>query len=224
MSTHDLRKGGRWAHDLARQLAETHFGLIAVLPENSSSAWLNFEAGAISKWVESSNVAPVLFGLQASELRGPLAQFQATVFSKDDFVRLLISIASSIGKPAAEAKIERAIDFSWPVLKDRVDAVLRMPVHFQEYATAGVAGDGGEGSSLSEEKAAIVTQIGTSNDNYMDEKEVVAAVNMKRAKVQLLLGELVQAGYLSTEHVPMVGECYQVAPRGSKYLIERGLI
>src|SRR6185503_7320009 len=102
---------------------------MVVLPENSNSAWLNFEAGAISKWVESSNVAPVLFGLQASELRGPLAQFQATVFSRDDFVRLLIAIASSIGKPAAEAPIERALDFSWPVLQDRVDAVLGKPAN-----------------------------------------------------------------------------------------------
>jgi hypothetical protein len=221
MSAQDLRKGGRWSHDLARQLSETHFGIIVVLPENQHSAWLNFEAGAISKWVEFANVAPVLFGVEASELRGPLAQFQATVFSKDDFVRLLTSIASAIGKPAAEATIARTLEFSWSVLLERIGAVLRVPAPLQESSDVEAASNG---NSLSEEKAAIIVQIGTSNDNFMTEQEVVQAVQMKRAKAQLLLGELVQAGYLSTERAPMIGDCYRVAGKGTKFLIERELI
>jgi hypothetical protein len=220
MSAHDLRKGGRWAHDLARQLSETHFGLIIVLPENQHSAWLNFEAGAISKWVEFGNVAPVLFGLEASELRGPLSQFQATAFSKDDLVRLLTSVASAAGKPRDEATIARALDFSWPALLDRVGAILKMSAPFQEAPAEEV----NDGNPLSEEKTAIIIKIGTSSDNFMTEQEVVDGIQMRRAKAQLFLGELVQAGYLTTEHAPMIGVCYRVASKGTKYLLEQGLI
>jgi hypothetical protein len=221
MSANDLRKGGRWAHDLASQLSETHFGLIVVLPENQQSPWLNFEAGAISKWVEFANVAPVLFGLEAAELRGPLTQFQATVFSKADFVRLLTSIASATGKPATESTIERALDFSWPVLLDRVGVILKMPAPLQEPSATDAASGG---NSVSEEKSALIIRIGSSNDNLMTEEGIVQAFKMKRAKAQLLLGELVQAGYLSTEYTPMIGDCYRVIGKGTKYLIERGLI
>jgi hypothetical protein len=221
MSAHDLRKGGRWAHDLTHQLSETHFGLIVVLPENKNSAWLNFEAGAISKWVEFANVAPVLFGLEVSELTGPLAQFQGTVFTKEDFVRLLMSIASATGKPIVEVAIERTLNFSWSALLDRIGAILRMPVPMSESSSVDAVNDEG---ALDEEKAAVVIQIGTSSDNFMTEQDVVQAVQMKRAKVQLFLAELTQAGYLAVENAPMIGDCYRVIGKGVKYMMKRGLL
>jgi len=68
LSSEDIRKGSRWSLQLATELEATQFGLLVVVPENQGSPWLNFEAGAISKWVEHARVAPLLFGMSPSEL------------------------------------------------------------------------------------------------------------------------------------------------------------
>lgn len=223
MSTHDLTKGGRWLHELARELSETNFGLVVVLPENQNSSWLNFEAGAISKWVEFANVAPILFGMQVSELEGPLAQFQATIFSREDFKRLLITVASASGTPISEARIETSLAYSWDALRSRIGAVLEKSVPLIEAAQQR-GSDAGTAISLNDQQVSILAEVGKSQGNFMTESDLVKELRLNSARAQLLLGELVQAGYLSVEHVSMLGKCYRLAERGSRYLIDRGLI
>jgi hypothetical protein len=45
--------------------------------ENLTSPWIMFEAGAISKVVEEGLVCPIVFGINKTDLVGPLASFQA---------------------------------------------------------------------------------------------------------------------------------------------------
>jgi TIR domain-containing protein len=224
MSSEDIKKGRHWSQELATQLAETQFGLLVVLPENQGSAWLNFEAGAISKWLEFANVAPVLFSMPASQLHGPLAQFQATIFSKEDILKLLKSVSAVGGKTIIASNIERSLDFSWQALHDRIETVLKKPARPVNLNHADSATNAVENMPLSDEHVAILTRIGTSEGNFMTEKDITEALQMTRARVQLLLGELTQVGYLSAEHVSMLGTCYSVASKGTRYLIDQGLI
>lgn len=219
LSSEDIRKGGRWSHQLALELESTHFGLLIVLPENQASPWLNFEAGALSKWVEHASVAPLLFDLQPGDLRGPLAQFQATLFTRKDVLRLLTAIASATGSKIST--IEKALDFSWVAVESRVKTILQS-VRVEADDVAGTS----ESAlmSLSDEHTAVLTKVGTSNDNFMTEKDVTEALGITRAKAQMLLQELIGAGYLAVEHTPMIGNCYRATRRGTKYLIEQGVI
>jgi hypothetical protein len=82
VSSGNIRKGARWSDVLAEELKETQYGIICITRQNVMSPWINFEAGALSKMIGQSYVSPLLFDVEPSRLRGPLSQFQATVFDK----------------------------------------------------------------------------------------------------------------------------------------------
>lgn len=221
VSSEDIRKGKRWTGELAGQLEDTQFGIFVVLPENQASPWLNFEAGAISKWVSAANVAPLLFGMTASELSGPLAQFQATVFSKEDLIRLLNALNTATGESVAPAQLEKSIAFTWAGLSAQLQPLL-------DQIESKVPSEASEEQNyvlqLNSEHVKILTAIGTSEDNYMQLSEIVEAVNMKRARLEHYLDELTQAEYLSKKHVPMLGETYRAIAKGRKFLMDQGIL
>ena len=66
VSTEDIDKGTVWNAELSGQLSNVRFGIICVTPENASSPWLAFEAGAMSvnKGIGKQHVAPVLLGIE----------------------------------------------------------------------------------------------------------------------------------------------------------------
>src|SRR5579863_4546010 len=78
LSANDIDKGARWSADVASRLEKARFGIICLTPGNLHSDWILFEAGALSKTLQNSRVCPLLFGLQPADVKGPLAQFQAT--------------------------------------------------------------------------------------------------------------------------------------------------
>ncbi len=92
MSASDIEKGSRWSNDLAMHLENAQFGLICLTQENLKAPWLIFEAGALSKSIENSRVAPYLYGVSQAQLQGPLAQFQASIADKDSTLEVVKSI------------------------------------------------------------------------------------------------------------------------------------
>jgi hypothetical protein len=81
LSEADIDAGERWAQSVATELAASNFGIICVTSENITSPWVLFEAGALTKSLETSRVIPVLLDLEFSDVSGPLAQFQAEKLS-----------------------------------------------------------------------------------------------------------------------------------------------
>jgi hypothetical protein len=73
VSTKDIYAGSRWQMEIAAQLEATNFGIVCVTRANQSAPWLNFEAGALAKAVESSSVVPLAIGLSRpiSSCRSP---------------------------------------------------------------------------------------------------------------------------------------------------------
>lgn len=93
----EIEKGTRWSSDIAQHLEECSFGIACVTAENKEAPWLLFEAGALSKSVSEGKLAPVLFGLEQTDIqRSPLSQFQMTKFDRAEFLRLLQSINDSL--------------------------------------------------------------------------------------------------------------------------------
>ena len=56
----DIDKGARWSPDISEELENSSFGILCVTKESKDAPWLNFEAGALSKFVKRSRVAPFL--------------------------------------------------------------------------------------------------------------------------------------------------------------------
>jgi hypothetical protein len=124
VSSEDIEKGARWNTEISRELNDTDFGILCVTRDNFESAWLNFEAGALSKSVDASRVSPFLLGLRPAELVGPLSQFQATLPQLDDIVRLLKAINSASERPIDEARLVATVTKWWPELKARLQRAL----------------------------------------------------------------------------------------------------
>src|SRR5262249_46663848 len=77
LSSADIDKGSRWATDLSVRMEVSKAGIICLTPSNLRAEWILFEAGALSKTIKDTFVCPFLIDLKPTDLRGPLAQFQA---------------------------------------------------------------------------------------------------------------------------------------------------
>jgi hypothetical protein len=122
VSSQDIDKGARWSTDIAKELEDSSFGIVCITQENVQDAWLNFEAGALSKSVEKSRVCPFLFGVKRASVKGPALQFQSTVFEEDDVKKLLHSINSAMDTPCLEeGRLDSIYEVWWPKLKEKLD-------------------------------------------------------------------------------------------------------
>jgi hypothetical protein len=83
-----IESGSRWNLELARELSESSFGILCLTSDNLNSAWLLFEAGALTKHVEGRACGLLIGMLRPVDISGPLSQFQHRAFSRDDFYAL----------------------------------------------------------------------------------------------------------------------------------------
>lgn len=131
ISSENIDKGARWSDELMKQLNETSYGIICVTRQNMHAAWLNFEAGAISKAIERSSVSPFLFGFGCSQLDGPLEQFQFTqygkeeAFNREDIFKLVSSINNNLesAHQVPHERLRRQFDMWWDELKSKLDDI-----------------------------------------------------------------------------------------------------
>ena len=128
VSSEDIDKGARWSSDIAGELDSSSYGIICLTPDNLGAPWINFEAGALGKSVDKSRVSPVLFNLNKSDLKGPLVQFQATVFERDDVLKRMQSINGSLGDESLdEARLGKAFTTWWPELEGQLNGIAETP-------------------------------------------------------------------------------------------------
>lgn len=121
----DIEKGSRWAKEISGELAASQLGIICLTQDNQHSPWILFEAGALSKNLEESKVCPILFNFDATELKGPLASFQATKFTKEDIKKLLESINNSCNESKLEEKsLDETFEMWWPQLEGKIKEIL----------------------------------------------------------------------------------------------------
>jgi len=62
--------------------------------------WIPFESGALSKTINNTFVCTLLIDLEPSEVRGPLAQFQATRATRTELFELLSTLNNALGAAA----------------------------------------------------------------------------------------------------------------------------
>lgn len=119
VSSEDIDKGARWSTDIAKELANSSFGILCVTKDNIEAPWLLFEAGSLANKVDKGLVCPFLFDLKMAEIKeGPLLQFQTTVFEKDDVRKLLLSINKACGEAGLkEDLLEKSFEIWWPELE-----------------------------------------------------------------------------------------------------------
>lgn len=73
--------------------------------------------------MDESRVAPFLFGLAPTDVTGPLTQFQATRFDKDDVKKLVAGVNSALEEPLPQADLDRYFDRDWPHFEKAIRAI-----------------------------------------------------------------------------------------------------
>ena len=124
VSSEDIDKGARWSTDIAKELEDSTFGILCVTKENLDAPWLLFEAGALSKMMDKSSVCPFIFDLKRAEVRGPILQFQSTVFEKEDVRKLLSTLNKACGEfGLKEELLVKTFEVWWPTLNESLEAL-----------------------------------------------------------------------------------------------------
>jgi hypothetical protein len=121
----DIEKGARWGKDISQELEVSMFGIFCMTQENLTRPWIMFEAGALSKRVDSSRVCPLLFGVESTDLEGPLVQFQASPFSELEVKKLVRTMNAGLGEQRLDdAVLNSVFEMWWPKLNEKVSKTL----------------------------------------------------------------------------------------------------
>ena len=112
-SSDDIEKGERWDSRLTNELNASNFGIVCLTAENINAPWIHFEAGALSKKLDS-RVGTLIIDTKISDIKGPLSTFQATKLEENDMLKLLSSINSAQENALTEEKLKNSFKAFWP--------------------------------------------------------------------------------------------------------------
>lgn len=122
-SPEDIKKGENWDNRLTNELQDSKYGIVCLTPENVLAPWIHFEAGALSKTLDS-RVSTLMINVLTSEIKGPLSRFQATKLEKGDFYQLLVSINEASDNPISEKILQKSFDAIWDRLYENINKII----------------------------------------------------------------------------------------------------
>lgn len=123
-SPDDIGKGENWDNVLSKELNDCNFGIICLTPENVSAPWIHFEAGALAKTLDS-RLSSVMFGINTSDVKGPLSRFQNTKFEHDDFFKLLQDINDVSENPLKSEHLNYSFNALWEHLTKEIEPIIK---------------------------------------------------------------------------------------------------
>ena len=123
MSEHDIAAGSKWSEQISDVLENSNFGVICLTPDNQDAPWLLFEAGCLAKTGKIARVIPYLYGLSATDVRFPLAQFQSVDATKEGTLKLVQSLVASNEVNVPIERLEKVFLKWWPDLKENIEKV-----------------------------------------------------------------------------------------------------
>lgn len=126
ISADDIEKGSQWFGEIGKQFDETSVGILCLTADNTDAPWIHFEAGALSKGLSKSRVIPLLVNLKPSDIHGPLSNFNATLPTRDEMLKLVNTINAQRG-PAALApdRVLKAFHQWWGDFEQRFDRLIK---------------------------------------------------------------------------------------------------
>lgn len=123
-SPEDIQKGENWDSRLTKELEECKYGIVCLTKENVSAPWVHFEAGALSKSLDSHTSA-LMIDVVTSDIQGPLSRFQATRFEKDDFYKLVCGINDASDNKIAEKVLKNSFEAIWDKMETNIQDIIR---------------------------------------------------------------------------------------------------
>lgn len=125
MSSLGLDRGSLWYPEINDQLKDASIGIICLTNSNKEKPWILFEAGALAKGLSTARVCTFLIDLEYKDIKDPLAQFNATLPTKDDVKKLVITLNKYLGDKALKLKtLEQVFETYWPQFEEKFNKIL----------------------------------------------------------------------------------------------------
>jgi hypothetical protein len=128
LSGSDIDKGSRWNDVLKESLQASSCAIVCLTPESTSSVWVAFETGAVSRAAGSpenarTRIWTYLHGLTSKDIQlSPFASYQATFATESDTFKLVRSINGLSSDQVSEDSLKRRFDqMFWPNFSRVVD-------------------------------------------------------------------------------------------------------
>ena len=87
-SPEDIEKGDNWDKTISSELSECKYGIICLTSDNTSAPWINFEAGAIAKSLDSK-VTALMVNIKPSDIKGHCRVIRLPDLKEQTFFNLL---------------------------------------------------------------------------------------------------------------------------------------
>ena len=114
-SPEDIEKGDNWD--------KTIYGIICLTSDNTMAPWINFEAGAIAKTLDSK-ITALMVNVKPSDIKGPLSRYQATKFEKNDFFQLISEINKAQEISLEQSILQNTFDTMWNSLEKEANSII----------------------------------------------------------------------------------------------------
>lgn len=148
-SPEDIEKGDNWDRTVSTQLSECKYGIICLTSENTNAPWVNFEAGAIAKTLDSK-VAALMIDIKPSDIRGPLSRYQATKFEKDDVYQLICSINKTLEMPLDDNILKNAFEAMWTAMETEINNITNQFAQRNNKQKKGISSDQPDNAPIEE--------------------------------------------------------------------------
>lgn len=119
----EMTKGVRWTPEMASRLEESKVGVFCLTRDNLQAPWILFEAGAISK-TKDAYAFTLLLDIAPADVEQPLGQFQHTVATEGDMLRLVRDINFAVERAGEKSLPERDLEEMFKTLWPRLEADL----------------------------------------------------------------------------------------------------
>lgn len=123
LSADSIDAGSNWVATLAEALQNTKFAISCITPENMNAPWLLFEAGAVSKALDTARVCPYLLEIDRAQLQGPLAQFQANAMDEEGTWNIVKSLNNALGGKITESRLKSLFDSMFSKLDEKLRSI-----------------------------------------------------------------------------------------------------
>lgn len=122
-SPEDIEKGDNWDKTISSELSKCNYGIICLTSDNTMAPWINFEAGAIAKTLDSK-ITALMVNVKPSDIKGPLSRYQATKFEKNDFFQLISEINKAQEISLEQSILQNTFDTMWNSLEKEANSII----------------------------------------------------------------------------------------------------
>jgi hypothetical protein len=225
VSSEDIDKGARWTVELGRELDAARFAILCLVPENLGEPWVIFEAGAMSRSIETARVAPLLVGAAIKDVPGPLGQFQCTAFEKEDVRRLMRSINRALGEPVDRGRLDEAFEQRWPELEACVEAIEVPPRAAPERDPSPIVEEPGfaRPATLPQEQVKILRVLARNPGTSPGADQLAYLIGENQTRTQYHLDRLRGEGLINHRLNATRPPAYYLTEDGRAYVVENNL-